>query len=530
MNALKTFPFIAFLLFLSGLPATAVADEQPPEALDSSETDEFPALTTEEELLQAAAAIADRVAEIRGLPQLKPIPKGVKDREQLRALLLERFDESVPLEEFEAEADVYKRMGLFPSDLNYRELMLDLLTEQIAGFYDQSAGELYIMEGLPEPLQRSAMAHEIYHGIQDQHFDLGRLLEPFSSDENADFYLARMALIEGDASVVMADYELFEAGVLPQNTARSIADIPMVAALFMEMDFTELAAAEQLAGQASPELADMEMPSLSTTVLGSAPPIVRDVLLFPYVGGMQFVLRARAGRSWKAFDQIYYDAPASTSQILHPERYFENDLPLEVRFDVSEGLPGYEPIYESVLGELRILSWLNTFSDLLDAPLDTETIAAGWDGDRLLGYRGPDDEVVVVHLSTWRSESQAREFAAALDEIARARHGTTSAHRAGEHGESWCLRVSEVPDVIPDGAYEDLGRRVYIERWGELVLYIEGTPSDFDDARREQNPLTGFAREAAFGSLQRVPFAQVLAARKAEMAAEADQESSEPPQ
>ena len=40
-------------------------------------------------------------------------------------------------DELVAEADVMKTFGMIPKDLDYKKMLLDVLTEQIAGFYDQ---------------------------------------------------------------------------------------------------------------------------------------------------------------------------------------------------------------------------------------------------------------------------------------------------------------------------------------------------------------------------------------------------------
>jgi hypothetical protein len=120
--------------------------------------------------------------------------------------------------------------------------------------------------------------------------------------------------------------------------------------------------------------------------------------------------------------------------------------------------------------------------------------------------------VIVLHLSSWRSEEEARAFALALEETSRVRHDTVSDHRTGLHGESWCLR----PGTSPEGI------RVYVERWGDLVLYIEGSPSDLDTDGRELNPLTFFARDAAWQTLQRFDFEEVLRQREAELVREAE--------
>ncbi len=484
------------------LAAGSVAAE---ESVDEAETTDAPG-QSERQLLEAASSIGERVAEIRGLALKESIAKGVKDREQLRDMLVDRFHEEVPDAEFEAEAMVYRRLGLFAEDLDYRELMLDLLTEQIAGFYDQDATELYIMEGLPESVQKSAMAHEIFHAIQDQHFDIGTLLEPLDSRDHADFALSRMALIEGDATVVMIDYEFYEQGVLPQNEARSIIDVPALANILLQLDLSTLDAVESLEPPNAMDVGADPIPSLGDSVLGNAPPIVRDTLLFPYVEGMRFVIQARSGRTWSDFDQVYDSPPISTSQILHPQRYFDGDEPLDVRFDASDAIPRYDSVYDTTFGEMKFRSWLGTHLEDHSGTASAKEIAEGWDGDRIHGYLGPDDdEAIVVQLSTWRSEEEAAAFAETLDQILRRRHDAVSAHRTGPHGESWCMRPGSQSD----------GERHYIERWGELVLYIEGAPSRLDDQQRETEPTVFLIRDEVWDTQRRVPFGEILEKRKA---------------
>ncbi len=495
---------LALLASLFLLSSAQVAAEESPSGGEASEIEK----DSEHRLLKAASSIGSRVAEIRGLELKESIQKGVKDRDQLRDMLIERFHEEVPDADFEAESLVYRRLGLFDDDLDYRELMLDLLTEQIAGFYDQDATELYIMEGLPESVQKTTMAHEIFHAIQDQHFDIGALLAPFDSRENADFALARMALIEGDAMAVMVDYELYEREVLPQNRARSFIDIPMMASMLLELlDLNTLEAMESLEPPNAMDIGADPLPSLGDSVLGNAPPIIRDTLLFPYVEGMRFVVHARSGRTWAEFDQIYTNAPVSTSQILHPERYFDGDEPLDIRFDAGQALSDYEQIYDTTFGEMKFRSWLGTHLEAItDAPAADE-IASGWDGDRIHAYRASgEQEAIVVQLSTWRSEDEARAFAETLERILRFRHDATTAHHVGTHGESWCMRP---------GSQEE-GERHFIERWGEMVLYIEGAPSRLDEQSHETDSTIWHIRDDVWDTHRRVPFREVLEARKGE--------------
>ena len=75
-----------------------------------------------------------------------------------------------------------KRLGLLPADVDYEKLLLDLLMEQVAGFYDPFARQLYIADWLPLEMQRPALAHEIEHALQDQHFDLKKFATPIKDD------------------------------------------------------------------------------------------------------------------------------------------------------------------------------------------------------------------------------------------------------------------------------------------------------------------------------------------------------------
>ncbi len=473
--------------------------------------------SSEEQLLGHADQIAAQVGSIRGLELKEAFAKGVKDRDSLRAVLLEKLSEEVTDADIENESKVFKRLGLFSPEIDYKKMMVDLLTEQIAGFYDQKSKELYIMEGIPLELQRPAMAHEIFHAIQDQHFDIGAMLAPFSARENGDFALARMALIEGDATVVMIDFSLYEANVFPQEGVNSIVDIPMLAAMIMELDFDNIAALEQMIPTADTSMGESSAPpSLAETALASSPAIIRELLMFPYFGGMRFVIIARSGRSWADVNAIYENPPVSTEQIMHPERYFAGDEPTLLSFDPSAALSGYKPIYDTVLGELQILLWLKTHLGLaLDdkgEPLVAIAEAAkGWGGDRLLGFEDSEGNVVVAHLSSWDTVEDAGQFFDAHVAVAAQRFPKAkSTTKQGPHGRSLCMQ-------------RDLGERaerIYIEQWGDMVLHIEGAPSRLDAQGSETDATTFMIRDRVWKTFRRTPFDTVYQQRLAKIAAE----------
>lgn len=483
---------------------------------------ESPASPSADQLLKEAGSIADRVARIRGLAPLDDIEKGVKTREELRAILVEKLAEEQTDRQMRQEAAVFRKLGLIPEDLDYREVILDVLTEQIAGFYDQKEGKLNIMVGIPLDLQRPAMAHEIFHAIQDQHFDLTRMLEPFESREHGDFHLARSALIEGDATVLMIDFALYQEGTLPRNDFRSLVDIPMLANMLKQLDYGQLGALEQLSekgtdganGGGSDESDSTTSPTeLFDSSLSEAPPIIRRVLIFPYLAGMRFVIAMRSGRTWSEFDDIYRRPPVSAEQILHPERYAERDEPVVLNYDPSAVLDSYDRIYDTVLGEFQMQLFLEQHTgegetQSGERSVDVEKATTGWDGDRLLAFENDEGRVLLTHLSVWDSRRDAKEYYNALIEVSGRRFPETSKRTAdGEYGASTCL-------------YSDTGdrsERIYLERWGDAVLHIEGAPTELDEEGDETDPTTYLLRDQIWETVDRRPFRRVYRERMNEL-------------
>ncbi len=58
-----------------------------------------------------------------------------------------------------------------------------------------------------------------------------------------------------------------------------------------------------------------------TGPLEDMPAVLRETLLFPYTGGLTFTQRLHAGGGWAAVDAAFAKPPASTEQVIHPEKY-----------------------------------------------------------------------------------------------------------------------------------------------------------------------------------------------------------------
>jgi hypothetical protein len=325
-----------------------------------------------------------------------------------------------------------KKLGLIPAELDYLEFILKLLTEQVGGYYDPDKKTLYIASWVPLEEQKPIMVHELTHALQDQHFDIKGILEKHRNLENDDLVLAHQALFEGDGMVLMLQYILEP----------------------LERHFSEL-----------PDLAFIMRSQMSITqsqfeVFGSAPEYVKEMLLFPYGYGAAFLQQVwKQDPSWESVNNIYSDLPASTEQIMHPEKYFaDRDDPVSVAAGAHAAAlgEGWNVAYENVLGEFSL-------GLLLSLHLTGERArksAAGWDGDQVLLLENETGENAVLISTVWDSEDAAERFFNAMDEWFRRRFPGTLRSDASPAGFS----------IAGDGEFHT------IRREGTGVRFLIGLP------------------------------------------------------
>jgi hypothetical protein len=332
-------------------------------------------------------AIAKEVSKLRGLSIKKPIKHDTIDAKALRERLMARYEKEMTAEEIAAEQLALERWGLIAHGVDVHATLIDVLAEQIAGFYDPEDQTLYIADGGDGG--DMVTAHEIVHALQDQHFDLDKLTDLPPSE--ADAALARQSLVEGDGVVAMFELMLAREGVPPPWG--------MDDAVAMMTKTMEAGAGE--------------------TALDRAPLVVRDLLMFPYARGLGFVAALRATKPWKKVDDVYASPPASTEQILHPELYLAGEAPIAVTAATPAALSGWRTVQETVWGEAGWSVLLRQHGVEADRAADG---AAGWGGDRVAVYAHGDDaapeDAVGVALTTWDADIDAMEFAeAAVDAL-----------------------------------------------------------------------------------------------------------------
>jgi hypothetical protein len=350
-----------------------------------------------------------RIEEATGLKFTSPPKLEVRSKEQVRQYLEQRFTEELPPEELSGQERVYKRFGLLPASMDLRQFLLDLLTEQVAGYYDPKAKVLYVVEGGEEELVGVTISHELVHALQDQHFNLDSLS---SSRDDNDRTTAGQAVVEGQATLEQINSMIGGgnlAAALPGGWER-------VRQLIREMQG-------------------------SMPIFASAPVILQETLLFPYLSGAEFM---RAFKERNAGQSPFERMPASTEQMLHSSKYFDaRDEPTTVTLPAPAG---GTVAYQNNLGEFETRILLYEY--LRDQPTAVRG-AAGWDGDRYALIETPRGEAL-VWATVWDNSVDGAEFFDLFDAALIKRYGevrlggsTGTTRSYGIRGRSLTLSIGD---------------------------------------------------------------------------------------
>ena len=354
------------------------------------------------------AAIEAQVQAIRGLTAKTPVAPKLLDDAGIRKLTADSFSKSNPPAVVAANERVMKAFGLLPPDASLADLYVKLLGSQVAGLYNPDDKTLYVVSksGGLGPAQRTTFAHEFDHALQDQNFDLGSL--SLDGVGHGDQSVARLALVEGDATLLMSIWQL-------QNLSQ--ADL----------------------GQLIAESAS----DPGTQVLLDAPPVLRESLLFPYTAGLSFVQGLQAA-GWGAVNAAFRKPPASTEQILHPDKYASGEAPIAVTLPADLAMrlgSGWKTTFEDTNGEFSLAVWLRT-----NTSIDTATAnaaAAGWGGDRYALLEGPNGGWSVVTKTVWDTPADAAEFEAAASGLVAKLASPASLLPGAGGAERWIVIASD---------------------------------------------------------------------------------------
>jgi hypothetical protein len=338
--------------------------------------------------LDSTQEILKVVSRLRALDIKQSVPSSFKTKDEIEQSIIKDLDENTPAEDFEATQKTLTKLGLVSKSFRLRDYVVQLLREQVAGFYEPKTKEFYLAAWLPISEQKRVIAHELVHALQDQHFNLRRFERWPKGDSDAE--LAAHALVEGEATLVMIEYDFEQQGMK--------LDISKIGALTDGM-------LEQ----------DSDNDAKNYPVLAGAPKVLKENLQFPYLYGAGFVGAVLKSRSWKGLDASYATLPSSTEQIMHPERFLDRDDPVKIEIsDLSAALgPDWKKTDADVNGEFGYLVALAEFIPKRAAKI----AAAGWGGDRYALYENKvSGALLLAQFTTWDTGIDAKEFFEAYSE------------------------------------------------------------------------------------------------------------------
>lgn len=332
------------------------------------------------------AGIADEVIAWRELQPLAEVDFQLLTPAELKERFAEYYAEEYTTEDIEKMRQAYVTLGLLDEGFDLAATLVDMQAESIAGFYTPDEKRLYIISEyeLVETEQKITFAHEYTHALQDQHFDLARLID---IEGNSDRALAARSLAEGDATLLMAVYAY---------------------------DNVTEAEWKWLAYQAS---------RLEEEKVETAPQALGIVSIFPYTYGTQFVLGLFLQGGWPAVNQAYSYPPQSTEQVMHVDRYLGRDEPQTMELpDLAAILgEGWEQLDRGVMGELVTMLYLGEELDEEQAAW----AAGGWDGDAYAILRNSQGQRLLTVRTVWDSAAEAQEFSAAFGDYVTKKYGGT---------------------------------------------------------------------------------------------------------
>src|SRR5579872_1206414 len=159
---------------------------------------------------QQIAQIETTTEAIRQLHHTHPVKVQLASTSQFNAALKSLELQQNPDSAIQVNQREGVLLGFLRKTDDLKKILLGGLVSRVEGFYDYQAKTLYVRNtngGALGP-DRWAVAHEYDHALQDQNFDLAKLLPDQNplTYRNSDMVLAHKALTEGDSIKVQTIY------------------------------------------------------------------------------------------------------------------------------------------------------------------------------------------------------------------------------------------------------------------------------------------------------------------------------------
>lgn len=337
-----------------------------------------------------------------GLPIKSEVKRQLTTRTAVEKYLKEKFDDDEDSKRMQRSEIVLKKFGLLDRDFDLKPFLLQLLKEQIAAYYDPKEKTVNLLDWVSVDDQKSVLAHELTHALQDQHVNLDKWSDQTPPDVSRtssedtehlakdEIDTARDAVTEGQATAVMMD------NILKPMGKSLVGDPEVVEIIKQRMNGSE-----------------------DSPVLARAPLLLSESLLFPYREGLSFeqdvwMDRGQAAAFTGALDR----PPTSTWEIMNPREYERSRVP-SVPY-----LPNIHPLLDATyrpydigqVGELDV----HILANLFGGEKASVDLTPAWDGgiywagqklNAIPAEQATTKSIAFFYLSAWKNEQSAQSFA-----------------------------------------------------------------------------------------------------------------------
>lgn len=329
------------------------------------------------------ATFVPKIEQTMGLPFKTPPKLEKRSKDEVAKFVRQQLESERGKTQIAGQQAAYRILGVIPDTMNLSALLQKLLEEQIVGYYDPATKVLYVVDGAPDALLKQTVSHELVHALQDQYIKVDSIQ---NATDDADRQVAAQAVLEGQA-------------------------------VYMQLRIDPNAGPMLKMPGGWDQIRDMIRDgSTGMPVFASAPKTVREGLLFPYLGGADFVRRFVIQRPEK---ELLTDLPVSTRQILEDSAYFTDKAKRTTPVVMTLPSPSSGTlVISNSFGEFETRLNLSQF---IRSPDDVRRAASGLSGDKFAVVKTAGGDAL-VWATVWDSPVDAADFLDVMGDAARRRY------------------------------------------------------------------------------------------------------------
>lgn len=350
-------------------------------AVLTDQSNQLPSLSRSAQLRQ----LETQERQIRGLTQLHPVKATFLGPRAFKALITAQLKRDDPPSEIAIGQRELVEIGFLNPGQSYRKIVFSGLSAQPIGLYDDTTRTLYVrnQNGQAFKLERYVIVHEYTHALQDQHWNLRRVLpdDLKQTYRNSDALVAHRALVEGDAVTTQTIY-----------INRSYTPAEFKAMIAYE---SKLSSGTKL------------------------PWAVSKDFYFPYTTGVQFVQTLLAKGGMTGINSAFSRLPSSTYEIMFPSAYLSGWKPVAVTLHRVAGFGGWKQVDDDVFGAFEYELLLAQGGSQARA----DSVVRTYRGDRYVFLEKGKSNLLLM-LSRWSTPAAAQQARAAVARSLEQRFGS----------------------------------------------------------------------------------------------------------